>query len=234
MPNQIRELTRLVGGHHYDCLDNLRVTRSAFGRLCTILRNREGLVEGKHVSVEEQVSMFWGILVHHKKNRVVKYTFNLSGQTVSHYVHLVLTAMLQLHFILLVQLVPIPEDSTNHRWKWFKVGNTMTHQECPGVGRGSMKKACNNTRRIWTTHEEKVLINVLKELVNKGYKTDNGFRTGYLIKCEDALKTDFPKTDLQATPYITSKLIAWKKYYSTIVTAHLVTGFGFNTTTFAS
>ncbi|KAL8492768.1 hypothetical protein ACS0TY_024094 [Phlomoides rotata] len=107
----------------------------------------------------------------------------------------------------------------------------MTHQECPGVGRGSMKKACNNTRRIWTTHEEKVLINVLKELVNKGYKTDNGFRTGYLIKCGDALKTDFPKTDLQATPYITSKLIAWKKYYSTIVTAHLVTGFGFNTTT---
>ncbi|KAL8547668.1 hypothetical protein ACS0TY_007116 [Phlomoides rotata] len=96
---------------------------------------------------------------------------------------------------------------------------------------GSMKKACNNTRRIWTTRKEKVLINVLKELVNKGYKTDNGFQTGYLIKCEDALKTNFPKTDLQTTPHITSKLTSWKKYYSAIVTAHLVTGFGFNTTT---
>ncbi|KAL8556202.1 hypothetical protein ACS0TY_003842 [Phlomoides rotata] len=352
MPNQIRELTRLVGGHHCDCLDNLCVTRSAFGRLCTILRNWGGLVDGKYVFVEEEVSMFLGILAHHKKNRVVKYTFNRSGQTVSHYVHLVLTAMLQLHSVLLVQPVPIPEDSTNHRWKWFKVngtfinvrvpaldrdryrtrkgqiatnvlavcdidlrfiyvlpgwegpasdarilrdsinrthglkvplgnyylcdnanspgfmalyrgvryylnewgpattqpanfqehfnmrhtkarnvGNTMTHQECPGVGRGSMKKACNNTHRIWTTREEKVLINVLKELVNKGYTTDNDFRIGYLIKCEDALKIDFSKTDLQATPHITSKLTSWKKYYSSIVTAHLVTGFGLNTTT---
>ncbi|KAL8528090.1 hypothetical protein ACS0TY_005780 [Phlomoides rotata] len=59
----------------------------------------------------------------------------------------------------------------------------------------------------------------------------NGFRTDYLIKCEDALKTEFPKTDLQTFPHITSKLTAWKKYYSSIVTAHLVTRLRFNTTT---
>ncbi|KAL8492410.1 hypothetical protein ACS0TY_023846 [Phlomoides rotata] len=447
MPNQIRELNRLIRGNHYDCLDNLRVDRNAFGRLCIILQNRGGLVDGKHVSIEEQISMFLGILVHHKKNGVVRYTYNRSGQTVSHYVHLVLTAILQLDSILLVRHVPVPDDSTNHRCKWFKgclgaldgtfvnirvpaidigryrtrkgqiatnvlavcdtdlrfvyvlpgwegsasdvrilrdsinrphglkvpVGNyylcdngyansvgfmapyrgvryhlkewgpataqpanpqehfnmrhtkarnvierafgimkmrwgilrsssfypiqtqirlimtcfllhnfirlemevdqmeilynatpspqheepeddvdyigtveatnewtmikdllaqeLMAANEGPCPDRGSFKKPTSNTRRIWTTHEEKVLINMLKELVNKGYKSDNYFRTCYLIKCEEALKEDFPKMNLQASPHITSKLIAWKKSYSSLVTTHTTTGVGFNTTT---
>ncbi|KAL8497672.1 hypothetical protein ACS0TY_021127 [Phlomoides rotata] len=107
MPNQIRELNRLTRGNHYNCLDNLRLDRNTFGRLYTIWRNRGGLVDGKHVSVKEQVSMFLGILAHHKKNRVVRYTYNRSGQTVSHYVHLVLTAILQLHSILFVHPEPV-------------------------------------------------------------------------------------------------------------------------------
>ncbi|KAL8546945.1 hypothetical protein ACS0TY_006604 [Phlomoides rotata] len=61
----------------------------------------------------------------------------------------------------------------------------MAANDGPLPGKGSFKKPTTNTRRIWTTHEEKVLINVLKELVKKGYKSDNGFRTGYLIKCEE-------------------------------------------------
>ncbi|KAL8529328.1 hypothetical protein ACS0TY_006658 [Phlomoides rotata] len=107
----------------------------------------------------------------------------------------------------------------------------MAANDGPLPGKGSFKKPTTNTRRIWTTHEEKVLINVLKELVNKGYKSDNGFRTGYLIKCEEVLKADFPKTDRQASPHITSKLTSWKKSYSSLVTAHTTTGVGFNTTT---
>ncbi|KAL8552100.1 hypothetical protein ACS0TY_000963 [Phlomoides rotata] len=132
---------KLTRGNHYDCLDNLRVDRNAFGRLCTILRNCGGLVDGKHVSVEEQVSMFLGILAHHKKNRVVRYTYNRSGQTVSHYVHLVLTAILQLHSILLVRPEPVPDDSTNHRWKWFKgclgaLDGTFVNVRVPTIDRG--------------------------------------------------------------------------------------------------
>ncbi|KAL8541068.1 hypothetical protein ACS0TY_002377 [Phlomoides rotata] len=186
MPNQVRELNRLIHGNHSDCLDNLHVDRIAFGRLCIILRNRGGLVDGKHVSVEEQVSMFLGILAHHKKNRVVRYTYNWSGQTVSHYVHLVLMAVLQLHSILLVRPIPVPDDSTNNRWKWFKYPMSVEDR----------LRNQTTTRRIWTSMEEKVLINALKDLVNKGWKSDNGFRAGYLSKCEDALKEDFAKTDL--------------------------------------
>ncbi|KAL8534129.1 hypothetical protein ACS0TY_010221 [Phlomoides rotata] len=215
----------LTRGNHYDCLENLRVDRNAFGRLCIILRNCGGLVDGKHVSVEEQVSMFLGILVHHKKNRVMRYTYNRSGQTVSHYVHLVLTVILQLHSILLCHSCRLLTPTCNAE------DLRMAANDGPLPGKGSFKKPTTNTRNIWTTREEKVLINVLKELVNKCYKLDNSFRTGYLIKCEEALKADFPKTDLQTSPHITSKLTSWKKSYSSLVTAHTTTGVGFSTTT---
>ncbi|KAL8519674.1 hypothetical protein ACS0TY_010563 [Phlomoides rotata] len=80
--------------------------------------------------------------------------------------------------------------------------------------------------------EEKVLLAALKDLVAKGQKTDNGFRTGYLNKLEDALRKAFPGCDLQATPHITSKITTWRKHYSAIVSAKLLaTGVGFNTTT---
>lgn len=46
-----------------------------------------GLTRGKYVSTEEQVAMFLSVLAHHKKNRVVKFKFRRSGQTVSHYIH---------------------------------------------------------------------------------------------------------------------------------------------------
>ncbi|KAL8549142.1 hypothetical protein ACS0TY_008123 [Phlomoides rotata] len=107
----------------------------------------------------------------------------------------------------------------------------MAVNEVPGLGRESLKKSSNTTRRIWTIREEKVLINILKELVKKGWKTDNGFRIGYLNKCEDTLKTDFAKTDLQVSPHITSKLTAWKMAYPPLVTAHTTSRVGFNTTT---
>ncbi|KAL8508638.1 hypothetical protein ACS0TY_019038 [Phlomoides rotata] len=102
----------------------------------------------------------------------------------------------------------------------------------PIRGRVAVKKTGSTSRRVWTTREEHVLLSALKDLVNKGWKTDNGFRTGYLHKLEDALKLVFPQTDLVRDPHITSKLTAWKKTYSTLVTAmNLTTGIGFNTTT---
>ncbi|KAL8491675.1 hypothetical protein ACS0TY_023319 [Phlomoides rotata] len=93
-------------------------------------------------------------------------------------------------------------------------------------------KTSGNTRRVWTTREEKVLLAALKDLVAKGQKIDNGFRTGYLNKLEDALRKAFPGCDLQATPHITSKITTWRKHYSAIVSAKLqATSVGFNTTT---
>ncbi|KAL8523653.1 hypothetical protein ACS0TY_013574 [Phlomoides rotata] len=485
MPDQATHMGRLVFGHQSDCLENLRMDRNAFGRLCYLLRNRGGLIDGKFVSVEEQVAVFLSVLGHHKKNRVVKFDHKRSRQTISHYIHLVLRSVLQVHNVLLVRPTHVPNDCTNPRWKWFKgclgaLDGTYINVRVPAVDKGRyrtrkgqistnvlavcdrelrfvyvlpgwegsasdarvlrdsvnrvnglkvpvgnyylcdngyanslgflspyrgvryhlsewgpqsdrptnaqehynmrhtrarnvierafgimkmrwgilrsasfypirtqirlimacfllhnfirnempidpleglldvenneqvgtdenaevistvearnewsgwrdvlaqeicscellhmfsselllmfsscellhmfsscellhMFSSCNmeaqqrdergagqrvnktgNTRRVWTMREERALISALKELVAKGWKSDNGFRTGYLTKLEDALKREFPRTDLQATPNITSKLTTWKKNYSSLVTAHQTTGVGFNNTT---
>ncbi|KAL8553359.1 hypothetical protein ACS0TY_001873 [Phlomoides rotata] len=228
MPSQAVNMGRLIGGHQVDCYDNLRMDRNAFGRLCVLLRSRGGLVDGRHVTVEEQVAMFLSILAHHKKNRVVKFNHQRSGQTVSQYVHAVLLAVLKMHTVLFVKPDPVPTDSTNPRWKWFKQSNGFGS----GTGVGGSKKGSGGTRRVWAQREEKVLMDALKDLVVKGQKSDNGFRTGYLTKLEIALRKAFPGTDLQATPHITSKITTWRKHYSSIVSAkRLATGVGFNTTT---
>lgn len=79
------------------CLENLRMDRNAFGRLCIMLRQTGDVVDGRYVTVEEQVAIFLSILAHHKKVRVVKFEHWRSGYTVSKYVHAVLRAVIKLH-----------------------------------------------------------------------------------------------------------------------------------------
>ncbi|XP_042015716.1 uncharacterized protein LOC121763718 [Salvia splendens] len=69
IPAQVHHLTRLVGLNDKECIDNLRMDRNCFGRLCLLLREQAGLVDGKYVYVEEQIAMFLGVLAHHDKNR---------------------------------------------------------------------------------------------------------------------------------------------------------------------
>ncbi|KAH6820915.1 hypothetical protein C2S53_010257 [Perilla frutescens var. hirtella] len=64
--------------------------------------------------------MFLSILAHHTKNRIVKKSYRKSGRTVSKHFHGVLNAIIRLHSLLLAKPVPIDEDCTNERWKWFK------------------------------------------------------------------------------------------------------------------
>lgn len=97
MPDQISHRDRLFRGFDMDCMD-----RNTFGRLCVLLRNLGSLSDGKFVSVEEQMAMFLSVLSHHTKNSVVKFGFFQLGQTISHYVNIVLRVVLQLHPILLV------------------------------------------------------------------------------------------------------------------------------------
>ncbi|KAG8380631.1 hypothetical protein BUALT_Bualt06G0035800 [Buddleja alternifolia] len=52
--------------------------------------------------------------------RIVRYDFKRSMQTVIKYFHEVLTAVLKLHTMFPVTPVPIGDDCTNPRWKFFK------------------------------------------------------------------------------------------------------------------
>ncbi|XP_041992246.1 protein ALP1-like isoform X2 [Salvia splendens] len=61
--------------------------RNAFGRLCRLFRELRVLRDRRFVCIEEQVAIFLGVLAHHKKNRIVRFDFLRSGDTVSRYVH---------------------------------------------------------------------------------------------------------------------------------------------------
>ncbi|KAL5559189.1 hypothetical protein UlMin_035400 [Ulmus minor] len=101
-------------------LDNLRMTSHAFSRLCTMLEVIGGLKSSKYLCVDEQVAMFLHILAYHVKNRVIKFQFMQSGQTVSRYFHNMLHSIICLHGELLKRPEPVPTNSTDERWKWFK------------------------------------------------------------------------------------------------------------------
>ncbi|XP_039119008.1 uncharacterized protein LOC120255179 [Dioscorea cayenensis subsp. rotundata] len=66
------------------------------------------------------VALFLYILSHHAKNRIVKREFVRSGETISRQFGLVLLSVLRLHTELFKKPDPVPQDSTDLRWKWFK------------------------------------------------------------------------------------------------------------------
>ncbi|XP_042065797.1 uncharacterized protein LOC121809302 isoform X2 [Salvia splendens] len=120
IPANVHHINSLVGVIDRSCMDNLRMDRNTFGRLCRLLKDVSGLVDKKFVTVEEMVAMFLGILAHHNKTRVVGFHFLRSSQTVCRYLHVVLYGVLKLHEILLVKPEPVDENCTDARWKWFK------------------------------------------------------------------------------------------------------------------
>ncbi|KAG6394214.1 hypothetical protein SASPL_144795 [Salvia splendens] len=66
-----------------------------------------------------------------------------------------------------------------------------------GSSRQKFRKG-DRSRRMWTQREEEILAATLLELVARGWKSDNGFRAGYQTKCEDAIRAEFPNSDLKA------------------------------------
>ncbi|XP_073120029.1 uncharacterized protein [Henckelia pumila] len=96
-----------------------------------------------------------------------------------------------------------------------------------GSVNGSAKKP-EKTRRSWSEREEEVLIHALKDVISKGWKSDNGFRSGYLSLLETTLQTEIRGCNLRAIPHINSKIHVWKKTYSTLVTILTRSGVGWN------
>ena len=103
------------------CLDTTRMDRRAFCILCTMLREHGNLRRTKNTDIEEMVAMFLIIISHDEKNRIMRRLYARSTETISRQFNLVLNAVLRLQGILLKTPDPVPENSTDERWKWFKV-----------------------------------------------------------------------------------------------------------------
>ncbi|CAA0842944.1 Unknown protein [Striga hermonthica] len=66
-------------------------------------------------------------------------------------------------------------------------------------------------RRSWSRQEEEILIAALKGIVASGWKSENGFKMGFLNVLEQELVKAIPGTDLRGMPHINSKIHVWKK-----------------------
>ncbi|KAL8493503.1 hypothetical protein ACS0TY_024643 [Phlomoides rotata] len=100
------------------------------------------------------------------------------------------------------------------------------------LGLKNKGKKIDKTHRAWSPVEEGVLVELMKELVTKGWKTENGFKPGYLLKLESEMSKKIPGTDLLANPHITSRITIWKKFHCSLQTMlNGNSGIGFNPTT---
>ncbi|MFQ6650495.1 hypothetical protein Gotur_022410, partial [Gossypium turneri] len=112
---------RLINARDETCIEQVRMNRTAFFKLCEMLQMLGGLKSSRNMLVDEQVAMFLHIISHHLKNRVIKHHFNRSEETVSRSFHSVLNAVIHLQDVLFKKAKPITANSSNPRWKWFKV-----------------------------------------------------------------------------------------------------------------
>ncbi|KAG6413949.1 hypothetical protein SASPL_126665 [Salvia splendens] len=68
----------------------------------------------------------------------------------------------------------------------------------------------------------------LKELTANGWRCDNGYRAGYLTRIKEAIKREFPNTDICPHPHIYSKMTTWKRNYGSFKMMLNHSGIGFN------
>ncbi|KAG6389136.1 hypothetical protein SASPL_150595 [Salvia splendens] len=109
-------------------------------------------------------------------------------------------------------------------------GSPSSRADCDvvsGTPRNKFRKR-ERSRRMWTPKEEDILAATMLELTATGWKSDNGFRAGYLSKIEDSLRAEFPNTDLKGNPHINSKIGSWKKSYGLLRSILSRTGVGWN------
>ncbi|KAL1559742.1 hypothetical protein AAHA92_10050 [Salvia divinorum] len=97
-----------------------------------------------------------------------------------------------------------------------------------GSGNSRSHSRADRTRRSWNDREEQFLLGTLKELVARGWKSDNGFWAGCLQKCEEMMQKEFPGTDLKMNPHIHSKIHTWKNNYSALSLVLGRSGVSFN------
>ena len=103
----------ILNGNRAHCLEILRMNKQAFLRICEHFKNKTCLKDSRYIKVEEKKAMFLMTLNHNVRNHVTKRRFNHSTQTIHHYFHEVLEAMLLFGREMIVP-TPVTEVTENH------------------------------------------------------------------------------------------------------------------------
>ena len=119
--HRLAHLDGMIEESDIACIEQLRIDRRTFNIFISLVREVGGLRDTKNMVVEKMLAIFLHLLVFEEKNREIKYDFQWPGETISRHFNNVLKAVLILSSLLLKKPELIPENSTDERWKWFKV-----------------------------------------------------------------------------------------------------------------
>ncbi|KAM0049440.1 putative Myb/SANT-like domain-containing protein [Helianthus debilis subsp. tardiflorus] len=88
----------------------------------------------------------------------------------------------------------------------------------------------NRNYRVWTDDEDDKLVEALLNMTNTGkFKSDNGFRTGYLPHLEACLKEALPESGILGKPHIESRIKTLKRDWAAFYDMLNTSGFGYDT-----
>lgn len=112
---------RLIHVGPSSCVENIRMDRRSFYKMCFMLESRGYVQESRHVNIVEKVAMFLYILGNHTKMRGIHTHFQRSTQSITRFFHEVLNGVLRLQGDYFKKPEPIQNDATDRKWKHFKV-----------------------------------------------------------------------------------------------------------------
>ena len=96
------------------------------------------------------------------------------------------------------------------------------------LGRTAKNVKTDRSKRIWSVREEEILMATLKDLAENRWRRDNGYRAGYLTCIKEAIKREFPNTDILPHTHIYSKITTCKRNYESLMMMLNHSSIGFN------
>ncbi|KAL8500762.1 hypothetical protein ACS0TY_020373 [Phlomoides rotata] len=119
------------------------------------------------------------------------------------------------------------------KFQFKRSGQTVSNMDpvATRVGEDVEQVKPSRGRQSWTRVEEDALINCLTDIVNDGWKAENGFKAGFQRELEKGMRKRLPGTNIVANPHINSKIHVWKKEYNALSDILSKSGIGWNSTT---
>ncbi|GAV66874.1 DDE_4 domain-containing protein [Cephalotus follicularis] len=91
--NGTKFVDEVLNGQNERCLENFRMDKQVFYKLCDILQGKGLLRHTNRIKIEEQLAIFMFIIGHNLRTRAVQELFRYSGETISRHFNNVLNSI---------------------------------------------------------------------------------------------------------------------------------------------
>ncbi|KAG8372410.1 hypothetical protein BUALT_Bualt12G0063300 [Buddleja alternifolia] len=226
-PDQVSHMRRIVELSDTSCVDNLRMNRNVFGRMCYLLEHVGGLVDSRHASLSEKP-----VEVEPTDSRW-KWSKGCLGALDGSYINVRVRDSEKPRYrnrkgeVSINLLGEMFVDPLEHVVPDLHVNLADADDNVDYVDTIESSSEWSN----WRDSLANAMFTKWRGVVLGSWKSDNGFRIGYLCELEKAMIKSFPGTNLHAQPHINSKMHTWKKQYGSLFAMIDSSGLGWNETT---